>query len=177
MAGKHCTLSSKSTEKALWKTIRNIKEIPLILQNIHLASLLKQYLLWINRRKSTLIRKYIMPEVLQILFWCQNDNWMKDSDCSGTKVYFRLQLVSANIFNSWEESVKNQKIWWEGGNSFSQSNLASRNATTVPVVKLYLLCLVFILYLSREVEFLHRGNTDMLGPPARKDWDHKNTIL
>lgn len=28
MTGKYCTLSSKSTEKALWKTIRNAKENP-----------------------------------------------------------------------------------------------------------------------------------------------------
>lgn len=52
-----------------------------------------------------------MPEVLQILFWYQNDKWMKDSDCSGTKVYFRLQLrVSKYLQYSWEERVKTRRI-------------------------------------------------------------------
>lgn len=41
MIGKYCILSSKGTEKPLWKTIGNAKETPLMLQNAHLASLLK----------------------------------------------------------------------------------------------------------------------------------------
>lgn len=55
----------------------------------------KGHLLIVNRLTrllGTLVREYIVPEVLQILVWSQNDNCMKDCDCRGGKLHLRLQI-------------------------------------------------------------------------------------